>query len=385
MGGDEMAEDVIDLEALLAPLQTGEGGAGEDLRSDYSQTSPYMQLREARANARDEERAQDAAGEPESAPPAAWRDVRRLALLCLGDKSKDFEVAAWLAEALVRLEGLPGLSASARLIEGLADHFWEHGFPQPDEDGLEGRSVPIGGLAGEGADGTLMQPLRRMPLFRRPDGKPVGLHLWQTAEDTAMLGDEAKKKARIAAGVPDLAALSKEALAEAPKLRALAAEARRAGRDWAAMDAKLTERFGANAPSTRRVSEALQRIFEIGERLVGPIPEDAAGPGTAEEDGAMADAGGGGAEEGAGGHGGSGPRALRTREDAIRQLEEIAAWFLRTEPHSPMAYTLADAVRRARLPLPDLLAEVLPNEDARKAMLTMLGIRAIQPPPPPAA
>ena len=67
------------------------------------------------------------------------------------------------------------------------------------------------------------------------------------------------------------------------------------------------------------------------------------------------------------------PRALRTREDAIRQLEDIAEFFRKTEPHSPLAYTLTDAVRRARMPLPDLLAEVLPDSGARQAMLTMLG------------
>jgi type VI secretion system protein ImpA len=98
----------------------------------------------------------------------------------------------------------------------------------------------------------------------------------------------------------------------------------------------------------------------------------------------------GGAEamdgEEAGGGGGGGPgigkRALRTRDDAIKTLEELAEYFRRTEPHSPLAYTLDHAVRRARLQLPDLLAEVLPDEKMRTAMLTMLGIKAFDPPPP---
>ncbi|MBR0668591.1 hypothetical protein GXW71_29840 [Roseomonas hellenica] len=42
-----------------------------------------------------------------------WRTI------CLGERSKDFEVAAWLTEALVRLDGLPGLSMGAKLISGL--------------------------------------------------------------------------------------------------------------------------------------------------------------------------------------------------------------------------------------------------------------------------
>ena len=69
------------------------------------------------------------------------------------------------------------------------------------------------------------------------------------------------------------------------------------------------------------------------------------------------------------------PRAMRTREDAIRQLEEIANFFRKTEPHSPLAFTLDDAVRRARLSLPELLAEVLPDAGARRMLLTTLGIR----------
>jgi type VI secretion system protein ImpA len=151
----------------------------------------------------------------------------------------------------------------------------------------------------------------------------------------------------------------------------MAAAARAAGRAWAAMAAKLDERFGADGPSTRRVADLLERIVEIGERLVGAPPEEAAAlpeaeaAGTPEATAIRLEAAAATA----------GPRPIRTREDAIRQIEELAEWFRRTEPHSPLAYTLSDAVRRARMPLPDLLAEILPDESVRSAMLGMLGIR----------
>ncbi|GGG20754.1 type VI secretion protein [Caldovatus sediminis] len=373
-----MAEDVLDLETLLAPLG-GEGGAGEDLRTDFSPASPYQKLRDARAEARAEERQQDAEGGAEAAVPTAWREVRRIGLSCLAEKSKDFEIAAWTVEALVRLDGLQGLAAGAKLITGLLEKYWEPGYPRPDEEGLEVRAAPIGGLAGEGADGTLMQPLRRLPLFRRADGSPVGLHLYRQAEETEALADAKRKKARLDAGVPEMAALEAEAKLDAAHLRAVGLAARAAGEAWAAMDAALSARFGAEAPATRRVAEALEQMVAIAERLLGPLPREvaAADPaGDAEEAGDAAAAAGGGAP--AAGAGGGGPRPVRTREDAIRQLEELADWFRRTEPHSPLAFTLEDAVRRARMPLLDLLSEVLPDAKARAAMLTMLGIR-----PPP--
>lgn len=379
-----MAEDAIEVEALLAPVPGGDGGgAGTNLEGDYSDGSPWPALRDALRDARDAERGLDAAGEADPPMPPAWREVKRLSLACLAERTKDFRIAAWLTEALVRTDGLAGLRAGARVIEGLAEHYWEQGFPLPDEEGLEDRASALGALAGQGGDGTLMKPLRRLALFRRADGNPVGLHLWKAAEDTAGLADANRKKARLAAGIPDLEALNNEARLDLARaaLRATAIEARSTGRAWAAADARLGERFGAQgAPSMRAVAEALALMLEIAERILGPIPEDLLPEAAAPE---AADAPVPGAEAEAGhapAQGRAGPPPLRTREDAIRQLEELADWFRRTEPHSPLAYTLAEAVRRARLPLPDLLAEVLPDDGARKAMLTMLGIRAIEPP-----
>ena len=71
--------------------------------------------------------------------------------------------------------------------------------------------------------------------------------------------------------------------------------------------------------------------------------------------------------------GAAGP--IRTREDALRELGRIADFFRATEPHSPLAYTLEEAVRRGRMTLPELLAEIIPDEEARFGMLSRLGIR----------
>jgi type VI secretion system protein ImpA len=71
--------------------------------------------------------------------------------------------------------------------------------------------------------------------------------------------------------------------------------------------------------------------------------------------------------------------AISRREQALRQLTEIAAWFKRNEPSSPIGFTLDEAVRRARLGWPELVAELVADETARHSLLTSAGIR-----PPPA-
>ena len=69
------------------------------------------------------------------------------------------------------------------------------------------------------------------------------------------------------------------------------------------------------------------------------------------------------------------PGQVLNREGALKQLEELSAWFRRTEPHSPLAYTLEEAVRRGRLTWPELLEELLTDKDVRDGLLVKLGIR----------
>lgn len=372
-----MADGVLEMDVLLAPLAEGEG-AGEDTRTDYSPKSPYQLLRNARGEARALERRLDG-GDPEADPATIlghWREVKKLGISIIGTKSKDFEIASWLTEALVRLDGLGGLLAGSQLVTGLAQNFWDKAFPSLEEpEGLDDRASPIGGLAGEGTDGTLMQPLRRLLLFRRGDGSPCDLFLYKRAEETAAIVEEERRERRYKEGVPQLDVLQREGRADGAFLRAVALEATAAREAWQAMDQALTDPFAGNAPSTRNVNEALGAIIDLATRIVGPLQSDAPPP-EGEEAGAgggEGDAAGGGGVAMTGG-GGGGPRPMRTREDAIKQIEEIAAYFKKTEPHSPVAFTLEDAARRARMPLTELLAEVLPEGEARKAMLTRLGI-----------
>jgi type VI secretion system protein ImpA len=66
---------------------------------------------------------------------------------------------------------------------------------------------------------------------------------------------------------------------------------------------------------------------------------------------------------------------VRTREDAFRALLQVADYFKRTEPHSPVAYTLEQAVRWGRMPLPDLLTELIPEQTAREQIFKIVGIK----------
>ena len=179
--------ETADFEAILAPL-AGEQPTGVDLREDYAPNSIYFRLRDARAGARDAERQTETEGGDEGLP-ALWRPVATLAITALKANSKDLEVATWLTEALVRIAGLRGLMAGAAVISGLVERSWDGVFPMPDEHGMETRVAAVAGLSGQGADGTLMQPLRKSVVFRRPDGTPFGLWQYQAALELSGISD----------------------------------------------------------------------------------------------------------------------------------------------------------------------------------------------------
>ena len=68
----------------------------------------------------------------------------------------------------------------------------------------------------------------------------------------------------------------------------------------------------------------------------------------------------------------------RSRDEAFRTLLQAADFFKRTEPHSPVAYLLEQAVRWGRMPLPDLWAELIPEEDYRRQLFKLVGIRPVE-------
>jgi type VI secretion system protein ImpA len=370
----------FDLAALLEPIP-GEVPQGVDIREDFSSQSPYNRLRDARSDARDAEKMLDN-GDPNAGDPAPmWRTVRELGLKTIRETTKDLEVAAWVTEAYVRSNGLAGLAAGAALIKGLSEQYWDGVFPLPDDYGTETRVAPVTGLNGRDGGGSLIQPLFKVPFFDRADGTPITFFTFQSSEQLPGLTPD-RRNARIKAGAIPFDELEKEARSVGvARLGRLRDEATLALEAWEGMANVLDAKAGDDPPSTSHVRDMLRQIHSSAIRYA-PAPaageEPAAGTGEEAAAGVEGGGGGGGGGIGPGGFAATGQRTA-SREDALKMLETIATYFRKSEPASPLAYTLDDAIRRAKLTWPELLEEVVPDLGVRTAILTSLGIRL----PPP--
>ncbi len=369
--------DVLDLERLLTPIE-GDNPAGRDMREDESLVPLYFQIKDARSAARAAERSAVDEEDTGSIAPE-WRNIVDLAPDVLAETSKDLEIACWLTEALVRFEGFCGLRDGFRLMKGLVDGFWENLYPPEDEiDGPEAKFAPLSGLNGEGTDGTLIQPIRQIYLTQ--GDMPYAAWHYRQASELAGL-DEAKRQARIDAGAPTLDMID-TSVRQTPIefYRALSQDIDEAIEAFRELEAALDARLGMDGPPTSQIRGALTESQEIVARLTRDLlletaddPASDTPPEDTDETGATVTVTR---------QAGTAVDVIETRDDALRQILKIADFFKRTEPHSPIAYTLEDLVRRGRMSLPELLEELMSDDDARRGFLTAAGIRPPTPPPP---
>ncbi len=365
----------LNLNDLLKPIPDG-AQAGADLRGEGGFNSLYFRLKDARAQARTIERANEAADET-MAVPQEWRTVHSLAIEALETRTKDIEIAAWLIEAQLRLEGFVGLEQGFNLARGLLERYWPE-VHSIDEDDAAGRIAPLAGLNGIGGEGALIQPIRMVSLLPASSFGTNALWHWSRVQKTpdSPLG-RSFSDARTTAG---LAAI-----------RARAMEAGAARDAFTALTETLDRICGTDSPPSTHIRNVLDEVLDAYRLLLGggvDIPRNVP---TA----AVASVTNGEAKHVSpativvAAHADEaepavrpeppqpeGPREIKTREEAFTEMLRIAEFFRRYEPHSPISYALETLVWRGRMSFVDLLEELIPNAENRKQLLQHAGIHA---------
>ncbi|ASW09841.1 type VI secretion system protein TssA [Rhizobium sp. 11515TR] len=325
---------------------------GENIRNNTSTREIYYRIKDARNQARAAERG-ISPGENISLSPL-WTDVSNLGLQIISSKSKDLEVLAWLAEAELRLRGFEGLRDAYHAIASLLDKHWEK-FHSVGADDIEERLAPLSGLNGIGGEGTIIQAIRLSPLV--PGAKFGQFSLWDF--QLSQRPNEVKRRDELSQAALEAGTVAMSSHLEMV-IGCLAAFDR--------LVSILNERCGPMAPPSSNTHNVLQEAALALRALAGiesPTIETVAEPQQ---------------QEGAGEQTQGRPRPLSaeqigSREEAFELLLAVARYFRRTEPHSPISMSIETMVRRGRMDFSELLAELLPEQQARNAVLTAAGIQ----------
>jgi type VI secretion system protein ImpA len=368
-----VAED--DLTAITTPIP-GDNPAGADLREDESHSSEFRNIRDARNEARRIERRADEEGEDAGPAMAQWQTVFEVGQQALTEWTKDLEIAAYLIEALARLEGFGGVARGFRIARELVVNFWDNLYPLPDEEGVSTRVLPLTWLNGADGDGVLVGPLNRIPLTQGDSCGPYAMWQYLQATEIATATDPAGREDRINQGAATLDQINRACNETSPQFfLQLIEDIQACQREFQALEELLTEKCGyEHAPPTSRIRETLENclsaVQEIGKKRI------------AEATVTTADVGGNGAGGGisfGGNKAGSGTNAaggfqLSTRDDAFRILLAVADFFERCEPQSLLPAQIRRVVRWGRLTPQELFAELLEDDSALNQMFKLVGI-----------
>lgn len=313
----------------------------------------------------------------------AWQALSEEAEDVLTHKSRDLEVFCWFIAAQIHLDHpLERVLSAVSTVTELVDKNWTglHPIPPLDKlkaDNAEAQAQEIDALrlrnftqlVGEvPGSGLLHLPLTNLPLIGRTsygdflkaerDGRVDALR-------AAVADDIASEQAQLGTSVQQLAALQ-ETLGQLDlALREISARSGEAPIQLSRL--------------TKQVTDVLRmlRILTDGTAFkwpVSPTPQaevkntrldaqDVAAPETAQNRHMQQVP--------------FSPGQVGTREAALASLEALIAHFRITEPHSPVHTLLARALRWARLPLPEVMAEVLgQNSDALARLSMMAGLES---------
>nr|HRC85056.1 type VI secretion system protein TssA [Thermoanaerobaculia bacterium] len=163
-----MATFTADLASLVAPVSAA-SPVGTSLRYDPL----YDTLKELRR--------QDDPTLPQGVwkhdlKRADWHQVESLASEALKTRSKDLQLAGWLAEAWLHLHGLPGLREGLKLLAALVRQYWQDVHPQPANGDAEMRLAPL-----LWANNQLAEALKSVPLSA-PEAEESVAYDWQDWE-----------------------------------------------------------------------------------------------------------------------------------------------------------------------------------------------------------
>jgi type VI secretion system protein ImpA len=370
----------IDPDIFSDPI-SGDFPAGENLQLSEEGRAARSAVRDLREEARRIERRADDGDSSEGGWAAArsvWVEVRDGGLDILRNRSRDLDIAAMTIEALARTDGFIGLAAGFAMTRVMVESSWSDLFPIPDpEDGpasdeavVEERTLPLQRLVGIDSEGLLIPAILHIPLTQSRSDEQYAICHWRSSRDLVNEQSEEKLKLAVERGAVSPAQFEQAvATTPLPHLKEVYLELGHAAEQWELLSSAVSTASGGAAvlPAgpIRDLFEECDAAIRTFAPAAIPAPEQTAsdsGNATTEEAGADGEGGGGRAG------------APTGRAEALSQLESIADYFERHDPHSLIGAQIRNVVRLGRLPREAYYRELLRDESALALLFRAAGM-----------
>ena len=332
---------------LLNPIP-GDNPSGVYVRHD-SKLLLYDKIKDARRQ--DDELAQ---GDWQTERKMAdFPLAKKLAEEALATKTKDLQLAAWLTEAQLHIEGFAGLLQGLNLCTGLVRDFWDTVYPPIEDDDLELRAGPLDFL-GTGLEiGLKSRPLAKAGYdwYKYKESRSVGY------DDPSRSDKERKDREQKIADGKMSAEVFDKGFVETPKAFYFQAEKDLDGclASLKSLDEVCDEKFGSSGPALGRLKTALEEVRHSVHALLEKKRETEPDP---VEVVAAADGGGGGGTVTAGAAVAGAPGITISvltssepadRREAIATVARVAALLRQQDPHNPAPYLMMRGLRWGEL------------------------------------
>lgn len=340
--GGAPGTDMPDLATLLSPI-SAEQPTGDSLR--YSEV--YDQIKEAR---REDDPTLPQGVWQTKLKQADWATVEAASIEALTTRSKDLQIGAWLLEAWFHLHGMVGVRDGLVLLRELCERYWDDLYPELGQ-GLEARTAPIRWLNEKFPTELWLVNVTQ------PEHDPSAVTTFSDWENARGAAEPATRTRLRESAVLTPRRFYIQELTALDEASEAAAQ----------LETGLRERCGDEAPTLHQLKSQLDALRQLLAALVAEHHGngDESPFATQSEAGSAAEAGEGSTVS---------ANPIRSRAEAYQRLAEVADYLSRAEPHSPTPYLIRRAVAWGRMPLSDLLQELVRDPSDLRAAYSLLGI-----------
>jgi type VI secretion system protein ImpA len=281
------------------------------------------------------------------AEPPEWRSIQQQSLDLL-QRSKDLRITHFLLQSSLALEGIPGLARVLTLISELLKQYWAELHPRLDADDDNDPTVRINALAGLTSDVTI-RLLRESILARSRTFGAVSLRAAANASGLQSFPDENLGAEQLAGALLDSDPEQLETI------RAALLEARSAAE---AIEQQVSDQVGSAqgvdlGPLKQPLKMALQILGQFAPQsgdsdLADPVEPDHTAP---VENASVPSAP----------RNSTVPGEINNRDDVLRSLDRILAYYTRHEPSSPLPVLLNRAKNLVHADFAAIVRNLIPD------------------------